>query len=432
MEFEALERTDSEATGAAVLDVVVGAEDVRRLLAEFYEVVAIHHGLAGDAPWEDVDAAAEKALSAEGYRELRRDYVVNRAAGAALERCGLVPALTPDVHVLAYPEAGSAFGFSLSVVERPRLALSSYGPVEVEMERVEVTDGLVDARIAGFLEAHAVYDEAPPRAVRRGDCVKVDVMTTLEGKAVPRLTGNGMLLELVPGAMPEPFVDGVVGMEVGETKVVDYAVRRPRAIADDDVDRYQATVTVLSQQRKAVPPLTDEWVAAHVEKASSVQELRAGVARGLEAEVEACNRDTLARLANIELEKRLVGSIPDAFYRAARQGLMDKLEADLAAKGQTIDDYYEQEHMNEEELSVQMLVRSGENLRQGFALEALFDGRGMRMTDADRERAWGHAFGRGSYDAEELRRSGKYPLVESAAKRMVALNWLVDTAIVKG
>lgn len=88
--------------------------------------------------------------------------------------------------------------------------------------------------------------------------------------------------------------------------------------------------------------------------------------------------------------------------------------------------------MNEEELSVQMLVRSGENLRQGFALEALFDGRGMRMTDADRERAWGHAFGRGSYDAEELRRSGKYPLVESAAKRMVALNWLVDTAIVKG
>ena len=73
----------------------------------------------------------------------------------------------------------------------------SYGPVEVEMERVEVTDGLVDARIAGFLEAHAVYDEAPPRAVRRGDCIKVDVMTTLEGKAVPRLTGNGMLLELV-------------------------------------------------------------------------------------------------------------------------------------------------------------------------------------------------------------------------------------------
>ena len=212
-----------------------------------------------------------RLLSAEGYREIRRDYVVNRAAGAGARAVRARPRSTRRraCH-WTYPEAGSAFGFSLSVVERPRLALSSYGPVEVEMERMEVTDGLVDARIADFLEAHAAFDEAPPRPVRRGDCIKVDVMTTLDGKTVPRLTGNGMLLELVPGAMPEPFVDGVVGMEVGETKVVDYAVRRPRAIADDDVDRYQATVSVLSQQRKAVPPLTDEWVAAHVEKASSV------------------------------------------------------------------------------------------------------------------------------------------------------------------
>ena len=50
MEFEALERTDSEATGAAVLDVVVGAEDVRRLLAEFYEVVADRSWSGGRCP----------------------------------------------------------------------------------------------------------------------------------------------------------------------------------------------------------------------------------------------------------------------------------------------------------------------------------------------------------------------------------------------
>lgn len=98
------------------------------------------------------------------------------------------------------------------------------------------------------------------------------------------------------------------------------------------MDRYQATVSVLSQQRKAVPPLTDEWVAAHVEKASSVDELRAGRggrARGGGGGVQPGHA---GRLANIELEKRLVGSIPDAFYRAARQGLMDKLEADLATR----------------------------------------------------------------------------------------------------
>ena len=432
MECEVLERADDESTGAIGLSVAVGAQTVHEQLAEFYEVVARHHGLEPGAPWEEVDERAQKTLPPDRYREIRRDFVIDRVAGEALASLGVVPALTPNVRALDYPEDGRSFSFDLSVVERPRLRLTSYDPAEIEMDEVRVTEEMVDARIAGFLESCTEYEDLPDRAVRRGDCIKVDIMTTLAGKVVPRLTGNGMLLELEPASMPEPFVEGVAGMEVGETKVIDYAVKRPRAIADDDVDRYSATVTVVSRHRKVVPELTDEWVAGHVEKASSVQELRAGVRSGLEAEAAQANRDTKARLANIEIEKRLVGKIPDEFYQASRRGLAGKLEAELAAKGQTLDDYYEQEHMNEEELSVQMLIKSGENLRQGFALEALFDGRGMQLTDADLKRACAHAFGRGSYDAAELKRAGKYPLVESAAKRMVALNWLADTAVVRG
>ena len=111
---------------------------------------------------------------------------------------------------------------------------------------------------------------------------------------------------------------------------------------------------------------------------------------------------------------------------------MSKLERELSEKGQTLDDYYEQEHMNEEELSVQMLIKSGENLRQGFALEALFDGRGMHVTEEDLKCAFQQAFGSGAFDKGELEKTGKLRIVERAAKRMVALNWLADTAVVRG
>ena len=432
MEFKQLEKACDEATGTVELAVVLGGDAVREVLAEFYEVVAAHHGPSADAPWPEVDAAAAQALSAEGYRETRRDFVVNRAAGEAFGRLGVEPALTPKVRVTAYPEAGCDFAFALSVVERPRLALRSLDPVEIDMDEARVSGEWVDARIADFLESHASYADAPPHAVRRGDCIRADVMTLLDGKAVPRLSGSGMLLELTEASMPAAFLDGVCGMEVGETRVVDYAVRRPRAISDDDVDRYRATVKVLSQQEKTVPLLTDEWVDAHIEKASTVEEFRTGVARGLEAEAALANRDTVARLANIELEKRLVGKIPDAFYQAAQRGLMDKLERQLAERGQTLDEYLEQERMNEEELSVQTFIKAAENLRQGFALEALFDGRGMSLAESDLAYACEQAFGKGSYSPEELKGTGKFRLVESAAKRMVALNWLADTAIVKG
>ena len=156
------------------------------------------------------------------------------------------------------------------------------------------------------------------------------------------------------------------------------------------------------------------------------------MARGLEAEAAVLNRDAHARLANIELEKRLRGTIPDAFYQASREGLRRSLERELAGKGQTIDDYYEQERMNEEELSVQLLIKSGENLRQGFALEALFDARGMELSEEDLQLACEEAFGAGSYDPEALERTGRRRVVEGAAKRIAALNWLADTAVVRG
>lgn len=425
-------RTDNDETGSIEVSLTVSRESVAEALADFYAVVAPRQGLDGDASWDDVDKAAEERLTPERYRELRRDFVVNKAASEALASLGIVPALTPRVHAPGHPSVQDDYAFELSVVERPSLSLSSYDPVEIETADVEVTGDLVDARIAELLEAHAEYAPAPARPVVPGDCVRVDIATMSGGKTVPRLTGKGMVLELSDGSMPQSFVDGLVGTDVGQTRVVDYVVRRPRAISDDDVDRYRATVAVLGQLEKTVPELSDDWVDAHIEAASSVAEFREGVASGLAAEVAHFNRDTHARLANIELEKRLVGTVPDAFYQASRAGLMDKLERQLAERGQTLDEYLEQERMNEEELSVQTFIKAAENLRQGFALEALFDGRGMSLAESDLAYACEQAFGKGSYDPEELKGTGKFRLVESAAKRMVALNWLADTAIVKG
>lgn len=432
MEFKEIVRTGNAEIGSVVLSVAVSKETIADQLREFYSVVAACNDKDASASWGEIDDAAVRTTSFERYREIRRDFVTNRIASEVLASLEIEPALTPSVHVTEYPDQNEDYSFELRVVERPVLTLSSYDPVEIAAEDIEVTDDLVDGRISMLLEARAEFERIDDHQVVLGDCISVDIATMCGGKTVPHLTGKKMIFELADGSMPDGFVSQLLGARVGETKAIDYSVKRPRAITDSDVDRYTATVTVLEQLRKNVPALTDGWVDANIDNASSVAEFRVGVAQGLSAEVAHINRDTHARLANIELEKRLQGKIPDAFYQAARNGLMDKLERELAEKGQTLDDYYEQEHMNEEELSVQMLIKSGENLRQGFALEALFDGRGMQFGDADLRLACEQAFGKGSYDAETLRRSGRYRLVKSFAKRMVALNWLVDTAVVKG
>ena len=431
MEFEQLTRADNEETGAIKVGIALAPETVEAVLGEFYEVVGAHKGAGADASWDEIDEVAMKTMTAESYKELRRDFVVNMASGEAMKALGIVPELTPRVHVLEYPDPSRAYYFDLSVVERPRVSLSSYDPVEIETEDLVLSDELIDGRIASLLEHHAEYAVGEARPIVFGDCVKIDVATMLNGKTVPRLTGKGMILELADRSMPDTFVEKLLGMGVGETKTFDYGVRRDRAISDSDVDVYTATVTVVAQLTKRVPLLTDEWVDANIEKASTVEEFRAGVAEMLESEIAHANRDTHARLANIELAKRIEGKIPDELFQASRDGLMRRLERELSEKGQSIDDYYEENEMNEEELSVQMLIKSGENLRQGFALEALFDGRGMALSDDDLAYACREVFGNGACSVEDLKASGKYAVVERSAKRMVALNWLADTSLVK-
>ena len=430
MEFVTLEREDADEKGAIAVNVTAPASAVRQILGDFYETVARSKGLPADAAWDDVDAAVLRTMAPESYRELKRDFAVNLIVSEALRELGITPALTPKIHVLEYPSPDEDYAVSLSVVEQPHITLSSYEPVTVHADLLEVTDVAVASRVAEVLDRYAVYEDAEARPVAMGDTVLLDMDTQQGDKIVPHLSGKHRTLTLEADAMPKPFLDGIVGMEPGETRTVEFAVPRPRAISKDDVDRYLSTVTVLGQQRKVEVELTDDWVRAHYPSVADVAGFFEETRKDVAFDIDALNRDTVAHLANVELEKRLVGDIPDAFYQASYQNLMAKFEADLERQGKTVDDYYEQEQTNEQELSVKLLIQSGEGLKQGFALEALFDGRGMSVDDADVEDAGRRFFGEGAGSLDDLRRSGRYKLALSMAKRARAMAWLVQTATV--
>ncbi|WP_417144192.1 trigger factor [Raoultibacter massiliensis] len=427
MNFERLEKA-AGAAGALEVEVSVSSDDVDELLGEFYEVLASCRNLDERLPWSEIEDRLSDSLPAKHLRELRRDFVIGRVTSDALRALDVTPALTPKIHALEYPEKGVPYSYSLAVVERPDLSLSSYEPVSIEMDETIVSDEDLEKRVADLLDQHARYIDDDPRPVRMGDHVKVDVMTKLGDETVVRLSGKGMILDVDGESMPAPFVEGMIGMDVGETRTIRYEVERPRSIAPDDVDRFVATVTVLSQQRKMAPDLTDEWVQGAFPRVSSVGEFLNELRRDMEFDALVLDKDTKAHLANIELEKRLQGDINDDFYQASYKAQMDKLERDLAARGKTLDDYFEEEKTNEQEFSMKMLIRSGESLRQGFALEALFDGRGMELVRGDLETAHAKLFGSESFDEEELRKSGRFHLVEGAAKRIKAISWLVETA----
>ena len=429
VEFSKLEKRSGE-HGSTVIDITVAAQSIDESLKQFYSVIAHHSGLDEAVAVADIEASAAERFSADGFRELKRDFVVGRATHAALSELGLAPELSPKVHVTEYPQMGSAFSYELSVVERPSLDLSDIGPVTIAYDPVVADDAYVASRLEAFFEGFATYELADARPVQLGDHIDIDLMTLVDGKPDHKLTGSGKLLDVDYDAMPKSFIDKIIGMEVGETRTFEYNVLRDRAISDDDFDHYLATITVNAQKRKIPFELSDEWVKAHYPTLSTCDEFLAKFREETEQDVAAYNEDCVAHLANVEIEKRLIGTIPDEYYQASSRNQMDKLELELKQQGKTLDDYYEENGTNQEEFSVKMLVKAGEGIRQAFALEALFDKRAMVLTDAELENAACQLFGEKGHDLAELERSGRMRLVRNAAKRIKAARWLVDTAII--
>ncbi len=204
MKFERLERKSKDDKGNIVVFAGVDRDVVKEILAQFYGVIAKSKGLDASMDWDKMDEVASESMGAIEYKELRRDFVVNRILGDAILELDLKPAITPQIHVLDYPSAEEPFEVEASIVEQPRITLSSLEPVEVVMDGLVVNDRVVAARVAELLDSYATYDEAEPHVVRAGDAVLLDVDTQLDGVLVGRLSGKKMTLELDGESMPLP------------------------------------------------------------------------------------------------------------------------------------------------------------------------------------------------------------------------------------
>lgn len=398
--------------GEKIVHIEVSAESVSKLLADIRSVVRRY------------DAEAKS-----GVAELERDCVVNASLGEALRRTGLEPLVTPDVHAEAYPEEGQPFAYEACIVERPQLSLDSVDPVSVSLDPVRADDEYVARRLAAYMDGFSRYEDAEPHPVETGNFLYVDLTTLKNGAPCLRLSGIGKVLQITYDDMPAPFIDQMLGMNVGEKRTIEYEVQRDRAISDNDVDKYVAVVEVRKQLREVRQEITDEWVAANFPPLTSADEFRNRFREKVTHEAEEANLDALGRQANIALESRLVGAIPDKLYELSAKREMDDLEEKLKKEGKTLDEYLADNETNLEELSVKFLARAGEGLRQAFALETLFDMRHMSLTEDDLNIAAKGIFKQNCEKAWSGReRDRSFPLVESAAKRMKALEWLVDTA----
>ena len=180
-----------------------------------------------------------------------------------------------------------------------------------------------------------------------------------------------------------------------------------------------------------VPEVTDEWVADNMSPMgiATVAELRDRFRATSEEELE--NRYAQAKMAAAmdEYAKRFEGEISEKMIEVMTQELYETFLAQLSQEGITLDAFFAQQHLTEEEVRANLATQAKMQLLQGFILDAIFRHEALKLEPGDMIAAMRNiAPGREEEAFEAMQKSGRSTLLKEGASRMKAAGWIMANA----
>ena len=181
-------------------------------------------------------------------------------------------------------EPGSALTFSAAVDVQPEVKLEQYTGFNLQAEKVEYDPAQVDKVLEERRVELATLIPVEGRAAQMGDTAVADFSGRIvpeegaEGEAteIPGGQAQDFQIELAEGRFIPGFVDGIVGMQPGETKEV--SVTFPEGYPQQDLAGKPAvfTITLKELKEKELPELDDDF-AQEVSEFQTLAELRASI-----------------------------------------------------------------------------------------------------------------------------------------------------------
>ena len=253
----------------------------------------------------------------------------------------------PDVSIDKLSEKGLTM---IAVVPvKPDVKLGDYKGIKIKKVEYNVTDADVQTELDRFLDQNSFEEEVTGRPAENGDITVIDYSGSVDGVKFDGGTAENQTLTLGSGAFIPGFEDGVVGMNIGDTK--DITVKFPDDYGAKELAGKEAVfaVTLHSLKVKKLPELTDELVkdktgseTVEAYKNSVKERLEKANAQRAERETEDEIIKAITDKSEVEIpdslvEREIDNMIQQTSYRLMYQGL--KFEDYLKYTNQTMDAY---------------------------------------------------------------------------------------------
>lgn len=248
-------------------------------------------------------------------------------------------------------EPGKPIIFSAFVDVQPEVDLAQYRDLKVQAEEVKYDPTSVEKVLEENRSEMATLIPVEGRAARMRDVAVVDFKGHFvnEGEEaadqeIPGAAATDFQVELAEERFIAGFVDGIVDMQIGETKEV--PAMFPEDYPQKDLAGKAAvfTVTLKELKEKELPQLNDDF-AQEASEFETLEELRASLESRFQAEAERKTKANKEQALSEELLKQVEVELPESMIAQEVDSMLTQTAVQLSNQGIDIKRLFTQENI---------------------------------------------------------------------------------------
>jgi trigger factor len=342
---------------------------VSQVVAKMEELSSVKKKLSLEIPWDEIknelDAVYReigKKAKLKGFRPgkiprnvLETYYkeqaegetttnIVNRYYWQTLEEKGIVAVSRPEINQEGLIE-NTPFSFSASFETEPEFEPKGYKGIELEKEKIQVTDSDMEKRLDEIRQMFATMEEVKDdRPIVNGDFVVIDFAGSLNGELFPELKADDYYLEIGSQRFVPGFEEKIIGMKNGETKSINVVFPEDYQEKKFAAKEIIFNVSVKNIKEKKLPEIDENFIK-NFDRYNSIEDLKIDVRKTLEekfqslAETNLQNSITEALIKENDfevppslLERQIYYMMADTQKRMTSAGMDEKNAMELSFK----------------------------------------------------------------------------------------------------
>ncbi len=292
------------------------------------------------------------------------------------------PVDSPEVSIDAISD--STLKFTCTVQCKPTVTLGAYTGLEFKKDKTTVKAEEVKAEVDKAIEQAGAWENVTDRACANGDKVIIDYSGAIDGVKFQGGTAEKQPLELGAGQFIPGFEDGVVGMNINDTK--DIEVTFPEDYGAKELAGKKAVFTIVLHEisHKVLPKYDDEFVK-DVSEFNTVAEYEADIKENLKKEKEKAAEEKLENDMIAKIAEGCTVDIPEAMIKRQAEEMVKEFEYSLMYRGMKAEDYYKFMNTSKEKLAEQYKDTAKKNVLYRLVVEAIMKKVEVPVSDEDVE-----------------------------------------------